>query len=1031
MRFFNSRFRFRGDASSDLADANRGFYTATGNTETSLLAVGNERFIFSYLPYGVSNDFLRRELVDVSSTVTYGSDLFGNANAGGPGSIKVGEGKDGKKALVSISNIPVAGNGGPSAGTQINVFSNNVGGSGGPSQGLTVKGLGASAALGASLPASVSADNSGGHTAMVESKGGQALPIYTLPFGLYTAGSWHTVDGRDDGRRAGYTANPLNEQLNPSTRATAVVGTGGGYSGPAYVQFRGGSPEANPSFPDVVQVPVTPSGAYSNNEAQARVVPSNSPYHFAINNAASPTEGNDGVVAPRYRDVPAQGTRSDVNDLLRIYAGKVQSEVDVHQVVPGRSIYYSTSTPAGSVNNVDNLSVGSGVFTDSRLRMSYTWPTIVTNTATGYPAAGSSNLFYEQDVMEVATPNMSGNARFFFTGNFPQATPNGTGLAGAEQDPANYFGKFGFPINPGGGNLVFTGTGVSRTTGGTIQPIHAVTHSIWVPNNADFHQNFPNAYSTPAGGGNNTDIPFTGLRGYVDPATVDYSNGNTVGQDQLLWGRASGFVHLGIGTVGNTITQFGLDRNANPANLNTGAGDRVFFLWLKKDATVATDPNAYACWGGSMLSSGSSVFAAGGRTTAPAFDMRNAGLTITNAQISFAELNGQLGAKNQPLNSNTSIGTWRRTEFELLRNIVGAPAQSGIGARVKLMDPRVDATVVSSTLPTGTAFDTVTTPNTYDGLVQNSVVVYGIRDRGTKTSQNGATYSNLLGEAGLEPGAPVIAQWWNTGTGTDIASGSFPNVMKAYSTTWLPAEYTEVVHVNHNYVSKVQYPTTADASPIDWKLYGQIGVIAPKGHSLLTGDLKPVVTPVRQLYINDFVTNYADGNPAGNPGTMLDIFNGNARNILSGAPAPTVPSYKVMDGNGTGPFDWTLNGHSSVQLSWQPAVNDLRHPSGYIVTFYRVFPGFLQVMREVRMAHTGGIGARQVLNLPSFSFMDASGPYNPGAGTAAYLVKVRNVWMEGTEGAAGHSFDMGKAPFAQRFPMAYADVISGVFVVRY
>jgi hypothetical protein len=39
--------------------------------------------------------------------------------------------------------------------------------------------------------------------------------------------------------------------------------------------------------------------------------------------------------------------------------------------------------------------------------------------------------------------------------------------------------------------------------------------------------------------------------------------------------------------------------------------------------------------------------------------------------------------------------------------------------------------------------------------------------------------------------------------------------------------------------------------------------------------------------------------------------------------------------------------------------------------------------------------------------------------------------MEGTEGAAGHSFDMGKEPFGTRFPMAYADVVSGVFGVQY
>ena len=93
-------------------------------------------------------------------------------------------------------------------------------------------------------------------------------------------------------------------------------------------------------------------------------------------------------------------------------------------------------------------------------------------------------------------------------------------------------------------------------------------------------------------------------------------------------------------------------------------------------------------------------------------------------------------------------------------------------------------------------------------------------------------------------------------------------------------------------------------------------------------------------------------------------------------------------------------------------------------------------LREVRVGHTGGIGARQVLNLPPFSVMEQFAQpmlkdgLLPGA-VAHYVVKVRNVWMEGSEGAAGHSFDMGKAPFAQRFPMAYADVLSGVFAVRF
>ncbi len=318
------------------------------------------------------------------------------------------------------------------------------------------------------------------------------------------------------------------------------------------------------------------------------------------------------------------------------------------------------------------------------------------------------------------------------------------------------------------------------------------------------------------------------------------------------------------------------------------------------------------------------------------------------------------------------------------------------------------------------------------------------RDQGTKTSQNGASYSSLLGEAGLEPGAPVLAQWWNTGNG-DVSASGFPGVISAFSNNWLTNEFTEVVHINHNFVGKAVNPLFAfifgAAAPVQ-KHVLQIGLIAPKGHDLLNNGsqgVKPVVTPVRQLAINDLVTNFADGNASGNVGTKLDIFNGNSVNFFTGDPAITAPSYKLANGNATPATDHTLNGFSNVQISWQPAVNDLRHPSGYIITIYaHDFGGILNdfnfttPIREIRVGHLGGIGAKQTLVLPPFAVMDTiDGIIAPGFGPAWYYVKVRNVWMEGSEGAAGHSFDMGKAPFAVRYPMAYADVLSGTFTVAY
>ncbi|MBK8726914.1 MAG: hypothetical protein IPL96_12945 [Holophagaceae bacterium] len=717
--------------------------------------------------------------------------------------------------------------------------------------------------------------------------------------------------------------------------------------------------------------------------------------------------------------------------------------------------------------------------------MSYTWPTIVSTSAAGYPSVSSANLFNEQDIMQVATPNQSGNARFFFTGNYPDGytfggAPTPIPLAIQENGDMlnahpNFFGKFGLMATTNALGAL-TNRGVS-TTVAPHQPIHAVTDSIWIPNSANLHFNFPNAYSTPAGGGNNTEIPFIGIKGYLNSNSVvglahDWSGGapamNILGSDANLGMESGRRTYLSLGDNGNnqSTSLSSLDRNANPARLNTASGDRVFFLWMKKDLTPANDLNAYATWGGSMLISGSVVDAKGGITTAPGFTMGYTGLTITNAQISFAQLNGQLGAPNQTLNSNTSILNWRRSQFDLIRNIMGAPAQFGLASRVKLVDPAITLPLsgaqgtdpaATPVYTTSSNFD-LTTINTQDGLIQNSLVVYGIKDRGTKTTQNGATYSNRLGEAGLEPGAPVLAQWWNTGNGTDVAVSAFPNVMKAYSTTWLPSEYVELVHINHNYVSKVEAPgsvTTGVATDAVAKIYVQQGLIAPKGHDLLTGttggSLKPVVTPVRQLNINDFRFNRASSSVQ--VGTRLDIFNGNAVTAATGAPALTAPSYKIADGNATGAGEYRLDGYSNVQLTFQPAVNDLRHPSGYIVTIYEVtygphglavIPGatangtFVAPVAEYRMGHIGGIGASQTLNLPPMYVASTNGDYFgsvPAPGTNRYYaIKVRNVWMEGTEGAGtptSHSFDMGKEPFAVRFPMAYADLVSGVFIARY
>jgi hypothetical protein len=392
--------------------------------------------------------------------------------------------------------------------------------------------------------------------------------------------------------------------------------------------------------------------------------------------------------------------------------------------------------------------------------------------------------------------------------------------------------------------------------------------------------------------------------------------------------------------------------------------------------------------------------------------MTSTGLTDTQAQVSFAEIGQQLGGVNQSINSGIGMTSWHRTQFEQLRSLVAAPAQYGQAPRARLVDPAMATTGSDNTVA---GFDTAA--NTYDGLVSNSLIVYAVRNRG------------ILGEAGLEASSPVLAQWWNTGH-TDVATASgFPVVLQNYTSSFLPAgQFTEVVELKHNFIGKLAAPDAATTEV--QKVVLSTGIIAAKGDALLSNAI-PVVTPVRQLAINDLKINTATGTTA--VGTKLDIFNGTAELSANGAnygvPAGGIPSFKLTNGNALPASDYRLHGNSTLQLTFQPAVNDLRHPSGYEVTIYSVYaeggPTLAVPIHVIRMGHRGGIGAIQTLNFPNLWDMTSD------LGIQPYAVKVRNIWMTGTEGAGSHSFDMFKEPAASRFPMAWADCLSGVFVVDY
>ncbi len=1005
---FNSRYVWLGDTTKTLVTAAwdaapRGTFTATGNTHTSALTT-DQRYVFSYLPKGISNngDLIPgpgtvgyNEWVDLDTNATYGANLFGRS--------------DGAGAFASGVNTKAILPPAPASGNYYNA----------------------------------------------------------------SAGAWHTLDGLNTGVfelgptwYEPYPANPLNEELNGPSHAAATVGTKAGAS-LTFVQFKGGTPDGTGGDP--VKINVTVSGPYADNTVKAKIVPSNSPYDFFINNsnnwtsAAAIKHSNDGYNAPRFLNTPKQGDDSEFTQAMHHYYGQPQSEVNYAYIAPGREIWYSpatewTETIGDSTTGTSGIGVGQIDVQAPRLRLSYTWPYIVTNTATGYLSAGAPNVFSEQDVMQIATPNLSGNARFFFTGNYPAGLVfSGVPIALPIQEQGdatdrNWFGKYGITGGISAPGDV-TPTGVANAITPPFQPMHVVTNSIWIPNNADLHFNFPNSYNTPAGGSGYTDIPFVGIRGYLDGSLLPALNMNSTlapnavdvnhHSHQITW------LTIGKGQKYNDVSPTGkkLDRNANPALLSTTLNDRIFAVWMK--TSLAKNANAYGAWAGSQLIAGSSVVAKGAITTAPAFTMSHApgALTDTQAQISFAVKDGQIGAANQTVTGSTGISPdgWKRLEFELLSNVMGAPAQFGLSRVVKPVHPTIfagDTSLITNGLWDGNL-------RMDDGIVRDSLVVYGIRDRGTKPLPNDRTsYSNLLGQAGIEPGAPVLAQWWNTNPEntkpagplpwdmptSDIALTSFPAVIQAFADEWLPsAEFTEVVEIRHNFVAKVVAPGLNAAGNVIQKLYLEQGVIAPRGHILLSqaGGIRPVVTPVRQLAINDLKSNQATG--AVKVGTKLDIFNGNAVTPATGKMAVGAPDYKIFDGNSTA--DWTLNGYSNLQLTWQPAVNDQRHPSGYIATVYFVENNgggqtIATPVAEYRMGHIGGVGALQTLNMPPLVSL-TNGKVPKPQTTAFWAVSVRNVWIEGSEGKMGHSFDMGKEPWGTRFPMAWADCVSGVFVGRF
>ena len=729
--------------------------------------------------------------------------------------------------------------------------------------------------------------------------------------------------------------------------------------------------------------------------ALVRAIPSTSRYLFSVPGATRPWSG-DGVLTPHHLGIPETARRW--------YAGREQSDIDYGVTVAGRPVQVSRLEVPDV--NVDALST---FFTAwASLRVTFTWPSVVARTAPGYPALGQPNRFQETDVIQVATPNLSGNARFFVTGNTPGVTPQG-----APHGAANYFGKYGFTVPP----AAYDGRGAARTLA-PHQPIHAVTGSLWISNNADGCAALPNAYTTPVGGGTFCDIAFSGIRGYLNPEAAAGLSGLYSATEARLEGTRDASAGLAVGVHPDNPSPTGRpeEAHANPALLDGPThGDRVMFVWMKQDQ--GGSPNAYGAWGGAVLTQGSGRVVTGGGTTI--VEPLVMGQFKTNPAITML-FAGQDGLANQALDGRTGIAIWRRAAFEALVDRMGAPATAGNPARVRVADPSSDATEAAPL----TAARFATGP-TRDGIPANSLVVYGLRNR----AQGGAV--GVLGEAGLEPGSPVLAQWWNTGTG-DLPESAFPGVIRAWASGWLPAEFTPVVHVEHAFVGAVQYPGHGPADAIA-RVHLRAGLAAPCGHALLARPqgLVPVVGPVVGLNLADLQANTASGTLT--YGTRLDLHLGTAGNLENGGPTAGLPPFKTADGNHTG-ADHRLSADSTLVLGFSSAAGDLRLPSGYVVSLYRLeevggAPARtrLHLVREFRLGHSGEAGTAQQLFLPSLRWISPALPQS----NQAFVLKVRTVWYEDELDPEGRPLDLGKAPFVQRVPTAYADALSGVFVAAY
>lgn len=888
--------------------------------------------------------------------------------------------------------------------------------------------------------------------------------------GYFLGTSWITLYSTEVYQSLYHNTNPLNDEptFNPSTYSAAVQGSSSSSNASDWRTFSmvGGIPVADAQR--------AAAGSWSNHEARAHVIPSNSPYQFAVANGVEndfsgatnywgtasktgyfgnyPSESNGTAnFQPRTYQLYNPADAASLLDwevLGAYYAGQRQGEIDYQRSVAGRTSTRSLATLTTQA---------------ARLRWTYTWPTLISNANLG-KATGGANTYQLEDVLQMAVPNLGGNARWFFTGNdnFQGVNSWGRhGLTGTDTTTAPA-GVADTGLVLGAAANAWAATNDGFTSANTAA-FHTVTDSIWVPNNSAGTYNIPNS-TTFTAGVNYTQLPFHGVKGYLRAASLPGI------ADQRF-----GFFESGLSDTGNPSTDTELG-HSNPPHLNVDpASDRIFYLWMKRETTAGS--SAWGTWGAAVMSAGAGYTATGTFTTVPAFNMAQPvtlnSLTDTFAQVSFAT--GSLPGVNQAANAgvgftgeNSGFASWQRSQWAQLAPAMGPVANNSLFAynipaatlpvpKSKMVNP--DTNTTTSTVAFGNVangFHAIgaTATNT-EGGVRDSFVIYAVRDRGGNRA-NGANF----GAAGIEPGSPVLAQWHNltqtndTGLAaatldkyslTDVPAASFPAVLKAFYSPFRTdiSGFRHVAQAKMNFVVGMNYPNAA-ATAVR-KIPASIEQTFPLFNGAIVDPTctnannavdpgRPILSPVRLLRILDYKTNYTSDLERVN--TVIDLVNSDPSDFSgTGAQSLATLPLDIASKFGTGIYSLSgttwINQYSTTTLAWQSSVNNQVIPSGYFVEMflmganagYAGAPNMLPV-HSWRVPHIGGREAVQTLHMPATrNFTSGIGPLGP----TAYFFRVRSVWAQD---GAGVRIDFEKEPTRLGIPYATADFISAPFIAQ-